>query len=314
MSNIPENGIVLINKPAGMTSFRVTSAVRRRLGAKKAGHAGTLDPLAGGVLPVMIGRAARLIDLIPCETKRYIAGFMLGMTTDTLDNEGEVLTEQPVHVTKAEVKNAVAAFFGEIAQIPPMYSALKKDGKKLYELAREGVEIERAARRVHIYRMELRSLQAFSDTLIGEIDVTCSKGTYIRSLIDDIGAYLHCGAMMTSLCRVESNGFSIKECVPFDEFMSCRDPEKYCLPPDSALRGMPKVFVTAAQAKRFANGGELDVIRLNIPAVAESAADRSEDEAGDASQGGDLFCVYSNEEFCGVGELRDGALFPKCVF
>ena len=292
------DSVILIDKPAGMTSFKVTASVRHKLGIKKAGHAGTLDPLASGVLPVMTGRATRLIDLIPDEKKRDVAGFMLGLTTDTLDNEGDVLTDQPVNVTDEQIAAAVQSFCGEISQTPPMYSALKKDGVKLYELARRGETVERKSRIITIYSIKLTDLRRDGDLVCGVIDVTCSKGTYIRTLIDDIGMKLHCGAIMTSLRREASNGFDISQCVPLDEFMSADDISVYCHTPDFAVMQYKSVNVTAAQAKRFSNGGELDIIRLK-------SADLSE---------ADTLRVYYDSKFLGLGTVKDAALRPICVF
>lgn len=292
------DSVILIDKPAGMTSFKVTSSVRRKLGIKKAGHAGTLDPMAGGVLPVMTGRATRLIDLIPDEKKRYVAGFMLGLTTDTLDNEGEVLTDQPVNATDEQVAAAVQSFCGEISQTPPMYSALKKDGVKLYELARRGETVDRKSRIITIYSIKLLDLRRDGDLVTGTIDVTCSKGTYIRTLIDDIGMKLNCGAIMTSLRRESSNGFDLTQCVPFDEFMNADDVGAYCHTPDFAVMQYKSANVTAAQAKRFTNGGELDVTRLKNADLSES----------------DRLRVYSDGRFLGLGEVKNAALRPICVF
>ena len=177
------NGFVLINKPFGATSFKVTGAVKRKTGEKRCGHAGTLDPIATGVLPVMIGRATRLIDLIDDNKKAYKAEIVFGLTTDTLDCEGEVLTDQPVNVTEEQIRSALKDFEGEITQIPPMYSALSKDGVKLYKLARKGVEVERKPRKVTVFSIKLLS---FDGVDTAEIEVVCSKGTYIRTLCEDI--------------------------------------------------------------------------------------------------------------------------------
>ena len=285
------NGFVLIDKPAGMTSFRITAAVRRKFGQKKAGHAGTLDPLATGVLPVFIGQATRLIDLIPDRKKQYLADFMLGITTDTLDNTGTVLTDQPFsHVTKQKLQEAIGAFTGEITQTPPMFSALKKDGVPLYKLARAGVDVERRARKTTIDKIELVAF----DGMCGSLDVVCDKGTYIRTLIDDIGLYLHCGAIMTGLRRTASNGFSADQCVPLDVFLE-NPPETFLQPPDKALQDYPAVFVTPKQAVRFQNGGELDRTRLRLPVDAP------------------IYRVYGGDTFLGLGEQTPAALKPRCV-
>lgn len=283
------NGFVLINKPCGVTSFSVTGKVRRALSADKAGHAGTLDPIATGVLPVMVGRATKLIDILPDEKKTYLAGFMLGMTTDTLDCEGEVLTDQPVNVTKEQLQSAIALFTGEIEQIPPMYSALSKDGVKLYQLARKGIEVERKARRITIFSNELVSYD--ENTNIGVMRVSCSKGTYIRTLIDDIGMQLSCGAFMTTLTRESGSGFDIESCVSLEDFLDW--PEKYFIDVENCLRNFPKVYVSSSQAKRFSNGGSLDIARCKL--VGRSG----------------IFRVYGEDRLIGLGEIIDNELRLK---
>ena len=299
MNSTTNDYVILINKPVGMTSFAVTSSVKRKLGIKKAGHAGTLDPAACGVLPVMTGRAARLIDIIPDNTKRYTAGFMLGFTTDTLDCEGEVLSEQPVNCGKDDIIAAVNSFVGEIMQTPPMYSALKSGGVKLYELARKGIEIERKQRSVTIHNIEILHISRMDDTFTGEISVTCSKGTYIRTLIDDIGMKLGCGAVMTTLERSASNGFELSECVDLDEFMHSTEPQKYCKSPDFAVMGLNEIRVTKPQGIRFQNGGALDIQRLRNIGKNEI---------------GTLCRVYYDDIFCGVGKFAQDELRPECVF
>ncbi|MBQ2676562.1 MAG: tRNA pseudouridine(55) synthase TruB [Clostridia bacterium] len=287
------NGIVLIDKPRGVTSFKVTASVRKKLNQKRVGHAGTLDPMATGVLPVMVGQAARLTDLLPSQQKRYVAEFMLGMTTDTLDCEGEVLTDQPVNCTKDDVLAVINSFVGEITQVPPMYSALKKDGVRLYDLARQGIEVKREKRTVTIYSIDLTDCGDDRYT----IDVLCSKGTYIRTLIDDIGLKLGCGAFMTALRRTQSNGFDISQCIPLDEFMQS-DIKDTVKSPEYGLMQYPEVVVTSPQAVRFKNGGELDLNRLKVNNL----------------QG--YLRVYGPDNFIGLGEVLDekGVLKPKCVF
>ena len=182
------NGIILVNKPTGKTSHDIVSIMRRLTGIRKIGHTGTLDPMADGVLPVCIGNATRVSDMLTNADKKYTAELILGMTTDTLDAEGEVITECRVDVTEDEIINAINSFIGEIEQIPPMYSAIKKDGKKLYELAREGKTAEREPRRITIYDIKIKNINPENYSVT--IDVHCSKGTYIRSLIFDIGEKL----------------------------------------------------------------------------------------------------------------------------
>ena len=248
------NGAVFLDKPAGMTSFTAANRVRRALGLKKAGHTGTLAPMATGVLVVMLGGATRFIDFIPSHDKAYEASFRLGVTTDTLDIEGTVLTETKTDCTAAQVEAALSGFRGEIEQVPPMYSALKKDGQKLYDLARKGIEVERESRRVTVYALTLTGAneekQEFS------IAVSCSAGTYVRSLVADIGEKLGCGAVLTALRRTAAHGVTVERCVPLE------DVSESCVVPLESLLAYPTVTVTQAQARRFCCGGALDYNRL----------------------------------------------------
>ena len=251
------NGFVVLDKAAGASSFSATNRIRRLYGEKKAGHTGTLDPMATGVLPVALGRATRLITFLPPCEKGYRARFRLGVSTDTLDITGTVLRERPVAAGEAEVRRALAAFRGELLQTPPMYSAISVNGERLYKLARQGVEVERAARRVTVYRLEL------TEALPGheyEIDVLCSKGTYIRSLIADLGESLGCGAVMTALRRTASDGFTLDRAVT--EAACAEAPGRFLLPPDTPFFGDPAAAVTERQAFRFCNGGELTADRV----------------------------------------------------
>ena len=267
--------LLLLDKPAGLTSFSAVSRTRRLLSIKKAGHTGTLDPMATGVLPILLGGATRFAEFLPCHDKAYLAGFRLGVRTDTLDITGTIIEEKPVHVTRSDVERALARFRGKIQQVPPMVSALKKDGVRLYELARQGVEIEREAREVEIYRLELVD----ETTLYAE----CSAGTYIRSLIDDLGRALGCGAAMTSLRRVKANGYGVERCVTLEQL---EQGEASLIPIDEALSAYPVVTVTPAQAVRFRNGGALDTARLTLP------------------RAGELYRVYGEEVFLGLGKIK----------
>lgn len=257
-------GILPIDKEAGMTSFGVVSKVRGITRERKAGHAGTLDPMATGVLPVLMGGATRFLDYLPDQRKGYQAALRLGVTTDTLDISGKILTTNGVTASYKDVEQALASFRGEISQVPPMFSAISKDGVRLYELARRGIEVERESRRVTIEKLELTSF----DEAAGEytIDVVCSKGTYIRSLIDDIGRLLGCGAVMTALRRTLAAGFSIENCITLDKLRSVQaedgDFTPYLMSVEQAFEQYEKVVVTAAQANRFSNGGALDLTRL----------------------------------------------------
>jgi len=250
-------GVIFLDKPKGLTSFVAANRVKRILGAKKSGHTGTLDPMATGVLVVMLGSATRFIDFLHTHDKAYEATVKLGVTTDTLDIEGEVLTRTETNFKTSDFESAMLSFLGEIEQVPPMYSAIKKDGKKLYELAREGIEIERESRKVNIYSLELtgadESKQEFS------FRVSCSAGTYVRSLSSDIGEKLGCGAVLTSLRRVEAHGVDISQCKTLEEIS-----EADVVALDTLLE-YPSVTVTAAQAQRFSNGGALDRNRIHSP-------------------------------------------------
>lgn len=209
------NGIILIDKPAGWTSHDVVAKVRGRLRGEykadkkiKVGHSGTLDPMATGVLPICVGNSTKIVDILSNSDKQYRAVMKLGVTTDTQDITGEVLSEADFERDEARIRGVIAGFVGEIEQIPPMYSAIKKDGKKLYELARAGVEIEREARRIWIRDIEILRI----DGDLVEVLVTCSKGTYIRTLCHDIGAELGCGATLAELERTKVGSFGIEEC------------------------------------------------------------------------------------------------------
>ncbi len=213
------DGIINIYKPKGMTSHDVVNKVRRIVGTKKVGHTGTLDPDAEGVLPVCINRGTKVADMLTFSDKRYTAEFKLGITTDTLDISGSILKEHPVNATEQEITDAIKSFVGKIEQIPPMYSAIKVGGKKLCDLARKGIEVERKSRSVEIYEINVIDVKGNTFT----IDVKCSKGTYIRTLGSDIGEKLGCGAVMTNLIRTQSSVFEISNSVKLENLT----PENY---------------------------------------------------------------------------------------
>lgn len=284
-------GIICLDKQEHMTSFSTVARARRIVGEKKAGHAGTLDPMATGILPVLLGGATRFMEFLPVHDKGYRARIQLGMTTDTLDTTGTVLTRSGVRVSKAQVEQALGAFRGDILQVPPMYSALSKNGVRLYELARRGEEVERQARSVTIYRLELTEFDG--QTQECTLNVLCSKGTYIRSLADDLGRMLGCGAVMSGLRRTYAVGFSLEDCVTLDTLSELAQQGKLSqcmIPLERALAAYPSLSVTQAQAVRFANGGALDADRLRF-----------------AEKRDGLFRVYSpDERFLGLGELLPG--------
>ena len=252
------DGVIVVNKPHGRTSHDMVCFMRRIAGVKKTGHTGTLDPDAEGVLPICIGKATKAADMITASDKAYRAELVLGMTTDTLDASGEILTDQPFsHIDEGMLKNSIKKFTGEIEQIPPMFSAIKKDGKKLYELARRGIEVEREKRRVRIDTLELLSFDRRSGR--AEIYVECSKGTYIRSLIDDMGTDLGCGAYMNTLTRTRCGRFSIEESyTPAEiEAYAKRNGLYKILIPTEELFDYPKIMLDQNQSRLAVNGARI---------------------------------------------------------
>lgn len=255
-------GIICISKDKDITSFGVVAKVRGITRERKAGHTGTLDPMATGVLPVMLGGATRFLDYLPESDKGYRAGFVLGKTTDTLDITGNVTGEYEINAEKEDVKAALDKFRGKISQVPPMYSAVSVDGKRLYDLARQGIEVERRAREVEI--KELKLVGCSDNEYV--IDVVCSKGTYIRTLIDDIGKVLGCGATMTSLERTLAMGFKLEDCVTLAELQHRKDNDlgfdDLLIDIEEILKAYDSVYVSDAQARRFSNGGALALDRI----------------------------------------------------
>lgn len=251
------NGIIIVNKEKGFTSHDVVAKLRGILHTKKIGHTGTLDPDATGVLPVCIGKATKVCDLLTEKEKTYEAVIRFGLTTDTLDMTGTVLEEKPVHFTKDQLVETLAAFTGEIDQIPPMYSAIKVNGKKLYELARKGQVVERKPRRVTIYELELLSENLSENECT--IRVRCSKGTYIRSLCQDIGEALGCGAAMKALVRTGVGRFQIGQALTLSQIEDacrCQNPESLLLTVDSVFDQYRSCQVSE-KAMRFLKNGNL---------------------------------------------------------
>ncbi len=258
------DGIIILDKPEDFTSFDMVAKMRRLLGTRKVGHAGTLDPMATGVLPIFVGRATKCCDILPNQNKRYTATFQLGYTTDTLDATGRVLTRTEVSATKEDVEKALESFRGEIMQLPPMYSAIQINGKRLYDLARQGIEIEREKRPVTITELEL--LSADDTQHIYQIDVACSKGTYIRTLCADIGEALGCGAIMTALRRTEAAGFSIADSITLEEAEKLSEEgtlTERLLPIRTVFESLPALHLASRQQTLFQNGVKLDLARLN---------------------------------------------------
>lgn len=288
-------GIIPLKKGENITSFFAVNKVRRIIGEKKCGHTGTLDPNATGVLPIAVGGATRFIELLPTHKKAYKATFKTGFCTDTLDIWGTVTETFDKEVSFEEIEKATVEFKGEIMQLPPMYSAIKRDGVRLYELARQGIEVERTPRKCEIYQLSVSQTEDGEYALYCE----CSAGTYIRTLINDIGEKLGCGATMTSLCRTFACGIELSECFTLEELNQIKEEgeiEKAIIPLEKLLLEYSEIQVTENQAKRFSNGGSLMRNRL-----------RNLKENG-------IYRVYGNGEFLGLGELTDTDLLVKRVY
>ena len=249
------DGIVIVDKPQGWTSQDVTARLRRVFGTRRIGHGGTLDPMATGVLPVFVGRATRAVEFFEHAEKTYETVLRFGITTDTEDMTGTVLTEEKVSFTEEQLQETLAAFRGEILQVPPMYSALKVNGQKLCDLARKGKTVERQPRPITIH--ELTLVERGENTL--RLRVRCSKGTYIRTLCKDIGEKLGCGGCMESLRRVAAGEYTVDEAVPLQTLLDTEEPEKYLRDVDTMFRNYPAVTLTANQETRCRNGNAFSV-------------------------------------------------------
>lgn len=276
-------GIIIIDKPESITSQGVVSRVRRTLGTKRVGHGGTLDPMATGVLPVFVGRATRASGMMLEADKTYRAGFRCGFSTDTLDTTGEVTHRTDRDTLPDAVRAALASFVGKQSQVPPMYSALKKDGKKLYELARKGIEIEREPRNIEIFSIDYLGYHDGEHT----IEVSCSKGTYIRVLIADIGEKLGTLACMSSLRRIKTGMFSIENAVPLDEVTI-----NSLLPTDTLFAAHPTLTADMQTERKIRNGN-----------------------ATPCRERGGTYRVYAQDgAFLMLGEVRGGILYTVKSF
>ena len=249
------NGIVIVDKPQGWTSQDVTARLRRVFNTRRIGHGGTLDPMATGVLPVFVGRATRGVEFFEHAEKVYETVLRPGITTDTEDITGTVLTQTDATITADMVEAVLPQFRGEILQIPPMYSALKINGQKLCDLARKGREVERQPRPITIHELTLLGVDEEGIRL----RVRCSKGTYIRTLCKDIGAALGCGGCMASLRRVQAGEYTITESVPLEVLLETAEPEKYLRPVDSMFRNLPGVTLSPKQEIRCRNGNSFSI-------------------------------------------------------
>jgi tRNA pseudouridine55 synthase len=282
------DGVLLLDKPAGMTSNTALQVARRLFNAEKAGHTGTLDPLATGLLPLCFGEATKFAGELLDADKTYLATLRLGVTTDTADAEGQVLMTRPVMVSAADFEAVLPRFRGDIEQVPPMHSALKRDGKPLYEYARQGIEIERAPRRVTIH--DLRLLGFAGDT--AEIDVSCSKGTYIRTLAADIGEVLGCGAHLTALRRTRIGKLSVESAVTLEQIEAQAPAERDAslAPADALVEYLPRADLAVAEVARILHG---QAVRWNGPV-------------------GERWRLYGEGRFLGLASVTaDGWLQPK---
>lgn len=288
-------GLLLINKPKGITSFAVVAKIKWLLHQKRVGHTGTLDPMATGVLPVFVGRATVLSSLLLEADKVYTATFRFGITTDTADITGKVIEEKEVNISEAEIIKAFSSFTGKITQVPPMYSAIKKDGVPLYKLARQGKTVDVPAREVTINFIEPKS--NFENNEI-TVQVSCSKGTYIRSLCSDIGDYLGCGAALSALRRDETSGFKLENCVNLDD-LTPENIDDYIMDEERAVENFGQITVSEKQAIRFANGGQLSFERLNYNFDTDN----------------ELLRVKSKDKLLGIGvtDLENKQVAIKCI-
>lgn len=257
------NGILCVNKPQDFTSFDVVAKLRGILKIKRLGHGGTLDPMATGVLPVFVGTATKACDIMPDNTKSYRAGFRLGQSSDTQDVTGKILAESDLSVSQELLLDTIPKFTGKIMQLPPMYSAVQVNGRRLYDLARQGIEVERTPREIQVDGLSLEEYDP--ETREGVLSILCSKGTYIRTIISDIGDALGCGGIMTSLVRTSSSGFTLDDCYTFEEIQRARDEERLeelILPVERVFEKLPKLKLGEAQTRMYRNGVKLDLARV----------------------------------------------------
>lgn len=289
------NGIICVNKPQDFTSFDVIAKLRGILRIKRLGHGGTLDPMATGVLPVFVGTATKACDIMPDNSKSYLASFRLGQTSDTQDITGEILSSSDMTVGYDMLNDVLPCFRGKIMQLPPMYSAVQVNGQRLYDLARQGIEVERTPREIEISSLSLVDYD--EEKREGVLEIGCSKGTYIRTIINDIGEKLGCGGIMTSLVRTSSGGFTLNDCFTFDEIQNARDEERLeelILPIERVFEKLPKIRLGEAQSRMYRNGVKLDLERVR-----------------DVHDEADTYAVYAHEVgFIGtaVADRENGVL------
>ena len=252
------DGLICVNKPCDFTSFDVVAKCRGILRERRIGHGGTLDPMATGVLPLFLGRATGAVDLCPDTSKSYVAGIQLGIVTDTYDITGTIVSSQPTeNIGIKDIEEILPAFRGRIEQIPPMYSAVQVNGQRLYDIARSGREVERKAR-----SLTIDELECYEQNKMLFLRVTCSKGTYVRSLIHDIGQKLGCGAALSSLIRTRACGFTLDDCVTLEQLQKCREEDdvtRFLRPVSEVFATLPKLELTSEKLRRLINGAEFTV-------------------------------------------------------
>lgn len=289
-------GLLLLDKPQNKTSYGAVACIKRISGEKRIGHTGTLDPMATGVLPILLGRATALSSYLLDADKCYIARIRLGIVTDTCDITGEPLQNNEVKVTSEQLNTVLTQFTGKLRQRPPMFSALKKDGIRLYELARRGETVDIPEREIEVFSIKL--LSPLNENNEFEIEAHVSKGTYIRSLARDIGEALGCGATLTALRRTATSGFDISQCVPLD-MLTSENLSEHLLSEETVVEQFRAVQITEKQAIRFCNGGQLDLGRLRIQRLTD----------------GELIRVRFADSFLGLGivDLAAEQLAVKCV-
>lgn len=287
-------GLLLLNKPEGITSFGAVARIKRLAGEKRVGHTGTLDPMATGVLPILIGRATVLSQYLIEADKSYTAKIKLGVTTDSGDITGNILSQNKVKLSNSDIKSVLDGFKGKQLQIPPMFSAIKQNGVRMYELARRGETVDIPAREIEVFALMQKS--PISDNNEFSIDTTVSKGTYIRSLCRDIGERLGCGATLTALCRTKTAGFKLEQCVDLDK-LTPDNISNYILPADKVVEYMPAISVTEKQAVRFSNGGQLNLDRIKYNNFVDNT----------------LYRVYFKDKLLGLGRTENELLKIECL-
>ncbi len=260
------DGVIILDKPQDFTSFDAVAVMRRLCRQKKIGHTGTLDPMATGVLPLLLGKATRAASLLEDTDKEYEAGFRLGYCTDTQDSTGKTLAQSAARVSREQLEAVLPAFRGEILQLPPMYSAVQINGQRLYTLARQGIEVQREARPITVHQLDLKEFDEAGQS--GRLVIRCSKGTYIRTICADIGEKLGTHGVMASLRRTAAAGFRLTDCVTLEEAKQLSAEgllEKRVRPAESLFFSRPVLTVSPAQAQRFRNGGALSLERISLP-------------------------------------------------